>query len=214
MKQGKTHIGVLLDRSGSMISIRDDMIGGFNSFLEEQKSIPGEATISLSRFDDKYEVVYSAINLSDAPGLNHENFVPRGSTAMRDALGRFIVETGEHLAKMAEDERPSLVVIYIITDGMENASREYSATRLKEMVQHQEEAYKWQFQYLGANQDAVLAGGEVGIAAAASVNYVATPKGVADLYKVSGEALRSARIGSRSSVNLTDEKRRRLMKSA
>ena len=205
MKPKRTHIGVLLDRSGSMASIRDDMIGGFNTFLDEQRGVEGEATVSLARFDDIYEDVYSGVPIADAPLLNHENFKPRGNTAMRDALGRFIVKTGAFLSAIPEPDRPELVVIYVITDGFDNVlDQEYSSARLREMVKHQEEVYKWQFQYLGANQNAVLGGKSIGLAAAASVNYLANQRSVQSAYRVVGATLRSARLGVRASINLSE----------
>ena len=128
MKNDYTHIVVILDRTGSMDSIRDDTIGGFNAFLSQQKAEPSFATLTLVQFDsqDSYEIVHRFKALDKVPDLTRETFVPRASTPLLDAIGRGINDLESSLANLAEDHRPSRVVMVIITDGAENASREFN----------------------------------------------------------------------------------------
>lgn len=168
MKNGYTHISMVLDRSGSMASCADDTRGGFNAFIEEQKKQPGEATLTLTQFDDVIETVHSGIPLRDVPTLRFE---PRGMTALLDAIGKAINTTGQWLSAKPEHERPEKVVFVILTDGHENASREFTRAKVFEMIRHQETNYRWQFVFLGANQDAIKAGADLGISAQSSMTY-------------------------------------------
>lgn len=118
-----TDITVVLDRSGSMSAVREDTIHGFNQFLRDQQKVPGEATITLNQFDDIFEHVLKASRIADAKPLDDRTFVPRGFTALLDAIGRSINETGERLKNMGEDQRPGKVVFVILTDGHENYSK-------------------------------------------------------------------------------------------
>jgi hypothetical protein len=165
VRQDLTDITVVMDRSGSMEACRTDAEGGLNQFVEDQKRQGGEALFTLVQFDHEYEFVHKGVPVRDVPRLT---LVPRGSTALLDALGRAIVETGERLTAMPEADRPGLVVFVILTDGGENASREYTRAKVKEMVEHQQNAYKWKFTYLGANQDAFAEAGSIGIPMARS----------------------------------------------
>lgn len=164
-----THITVVLDRSGSMSVIDTDATGGFNAFVEQQRKAPGEARLTLVRFDSDYEVTYSDKPIKDVPELKTVD--PRGMTALHDAVGRAIDDLGRSLAATPEEKRPGKIVFVIITDGMENASHKYSAEKVKEMVQHQQSKYNWAFTYLGANQDAVLAGSSMGISQQTSATF-------------------------------------------
>ena len=163
-----THIDVVLDRSGSMQSIKKDTEGGFKTFLADQRSQPGKATIALAQFDSRYEVVYGPTNIKDAPRLV---LVPRGSTALLDAMGRRITETGEWLKSLAEDERPGRVIMVIITDGEENSSKEWQLPAINELITKQQDKYGWVFMFLAANQDAIAAGHSFGIARGSSLTY-------------------------------------------
>lgn len=168
MRMDLTDITVVLDRSGSMGSCRNDVVGGLNAFVEEQKKQPGEALYTLVQFDNQYDFVHKGIPIKDVPPVD---FQPRGGTALLDAIGRAIVETGERLDAIPEDQRPGIVIFAILTDGHENASREYSRERIKEMIEHQSSVYKWAFTYLGANQDAFAVAGGLGISSASASNY-------------------------------------------
>jgi hypothetical protein len=170
MRSDLTDITVILDRSGSMEACRSDAEGGLNHFIEEQKKAPGEALFTLIQFDNQYEFVHKGIPIQTVP---HFTLHPRGCTALLDAIGRAINETGTRLAAMPEDQRPGLVVLAILTDGMENASREFTQVKIKEMIEHQQHVYKWQFTYLGANQDAFQVAANYGIPLAGAANFSA-----------------------------------------
>jgi hypothetical protein len=163
-----THLYFLLDRSGSMQSIKDDTEGGFNAFIEEQRRQPGECRVTLAQFDDQYEEVYRDLPLADVPPLH---LLPRGSTALLDSIGRLLGETGSRLASMPEDQRPGIVVVGIMTDGHENASRELTHAHVKGMIEQQTKDYSWQFLYLGADQDAIEVGSSIGVSPAHSMTY-------------------------------------------
>lgn len=163
-----THIAFLLDRSGSMHSIKDDTEGGFNAFIAEQRQQGGECRVTLAQFDNEYEEVYRDLPLAEVPALR---LVPRGSTALLDSIGRLVTSTGERLAVLPEDERPGIVIVGIMTDGHENASREWTHPAVKALIEQQTKTYGWQFLYLGADQDAIEVGSSIGVAAANSMTY-------------------------------------------
>jgi len=142
--------------------VREDAEGGVNAFIEQQATEPGEALLTLVQFDMEYEFLHKGVPISQVPKYK---LVPRGMTALLDAIGRAINETGERLAKMAEQDRPGLVVFVVMTDGQENSSKEFSKADIKAMIQRQQDTYKWHFTFLGANQDAFAEAGEMGIAA-------------------------------------------------
>ena len=158
-----TDITVLLDRSGSMQSIADDVVGGFSQFVESQRTGAGQAVLSLVQFDSQaIDTLFTARSV-------HEvrlpiQFEPRGSTPLLDALGQTIVSTGARLRATRESDRPGRVIFVAITDGLENASQEYGLERIREMIQHQESVYKWDFVYLGANVDAFAESAAMGFA--------------------------------------------------
>lgn len=168
MRNDLTDLTVVLDRSGSMESCRGDAEGGLNALVRKQCEQPGTCLFTLVQFDTIYEFVHTAVPIQDVPKCTLE---PRGSTALLDAVGRAIVETGERLKKMDEAERPGLVVFVIITDGQENSSVEFSKAKVKEMIERQQNVYKWQFTFLGANQDAFAEAGGIGILSVGTANY-------------------------------------------
>jgi hypothetical protein len=170
MRNDLTDLTVVMDRSGSMSACKTDAEGGLNTFIAKQKELPGECTFSLIQFNTNYQKVHAGIPIKEVP---HCTLDPMGSTALLDAVGRAIIETGDRLKGVDESQRPGLVVFVILTDGQENSSREFSRAKIKEMIEHQSSVYKWQFTYLGANQDAFAEAGAMGIAASSSANYAA-----------------------------------------
>lgn len=182
MKQDYTDITFILDRSGSMQAVREDTIGGFNSFLEKQHDEPGEAKVSLYQFDDIYEVVYEGKDISEAPELTMETFVPRNYTALYDAICYTINKVGARLSALPEEERPGKVLIVVVTDGMNNASKEFTAREVNAMITHQTENYKWQFQFIGANQDAIAGAASIGIPVKNSLSYAANSQGTGHMF--------------------------------
>lgn len=163
-----THLYFLLDRSGSMQSIRTETQAGFDAFIAEQRGVPGRCRVSLSQFDDQYDEVYADRDITDVPALD---LAPRGSTALLDSLGRMVVTAGERLAALPEDQRPGSVIVGVMTDGYENASQDWTYARIKELIEHQTRVYGWQFMYLGADQDAIEEGAKMGFARADSLAY-------------------------------------------
>ena len=168
MPSDLTDVTVILDRSGSMELCREEAQNGVNHFVEEQQKEPGECLFSLVQFDSEYEFVRKGVPIAD---VREFKLVPRGMTALLDAVGRAINETGERLAAMNEDDRPGLVVFVIVTDGQENASHEFTKAQVKEMIERQQKDYQWQFTFLGANQDAFAEAGAIGIRAGATANF-------------------------------------------
>ncbi len=164
-----THLYFLLDRSGSMQSIKTDTEGGFDAFIEEQRaSVEGECRVTLAQFDNDYELVFSSVPLAQVGPLT---LTPRGSTALLDSMGRLITDAGAELAALEEDQRPGTVVVAIMTDGLENASKEWTRPAIKSLVEQQTQQYNWQFLYMGADQDAIEVGTAMGVSADHSVTY-------------------------------------------
>ena len=183
MKPGFSFIICIIDRSGSMQSIRTDAIGGFNTFLEEQKKHPEGALLTLVLFNDQYEVVHNAISLADVPPLTDSTYVPAGMTALLDAVGSTIDDVGKRLAGTREEERPEKVIVAILTDGEENSSKRYSYEQIATMITHQQEVYKWEFIFLAANQDAVSTAKAIAIHSSDAFQFMATNEGITHAYK-------------------------------
>jgi len=163
-----TEIVVLLDRSGSMITIKDDMEGAYREFLKKHKETPS-TRITLVQFDDRddQDVVYERCKVGEAKALRLE---PRGITPLVDAFVKLIDRTGERLRDLPERERPNQVVFVVITDGQENASKTYKRSDVFQRVTHQRERYGWDFIYLGANQDAIKEAHTYGIPALSTLS--------------------------------------------
>jgi hypothetical protein len=211
MKEGYTHISIVLDRSGSMSSCLNDTIGGFNSFLNTQKTTDGEATISLIQFDDQYEILYQMSSLNESIELNNENYVPRGSTALLDAIGRTMNETEYVISEMDEDEKPEKVIFVIITDGFENASREFSRENIMNMIERHREENNWEVVFIGANQDAIQSGGSMGIRAGATLSYDQSALGTKTMYASLTRSMtdfRSKSVADTSSADFFSEEDR------
>lgn len=169
----QTEIVVVLDRSGSMSTISRETVNGFNSFLREQQESKGESFITLVQFDDQYEVNYKSIPVKHAAPLTlGENYMPRGGTSLLDAIGQTIQEL--------ETDRD--VVFVIITDGEENSSKEYKREAIFKMISTLTEENQWKFLFLGANQDAIQAGGSLGVAASNSITYAANSVGATRVF--------------------------------
>ena len=155
-----THLYFLLDRSGSMQSIKSDVVGGFDAFLNDQRAGDGECRVTLAQFDNEYEVVYHAVPVGEVPALELN---PRNSTALLDSMGKLITDTAAEIAALGEDDNPGSVIVAIMTDGMENASHEWSRPAIKSLVEQQTNSI-WEFLYMGADQDAVEVGASLGVA--------------------------------------------------
>jgi hypothetical protein len=210
MRADLTDLTVVLDRSGSMSQIQSDAEGGLNAFVAEQKKVPGECRFTLVQFDHEYEFVHKAVPIASVP---HLELKPRGNTALLDAVGRAITETGERLAATPEADRPGLVVFVILTDGIENASCEFSRAKVKEMIEHQQTAYKWQFTYLGANQDAFGEAAGLGVRGAAA-NF--TNRGTQEAFGAAHSNVARMRVASAGGQSVrnhyTDEEKEGMAK--
>lgn len=206
MKSDFTDISIVLDRSGSMASVWQDTIGGFNSFIEAQRKLPGACNVSAIQFDNEYETLYTSKPVADAPLLNKETYVPRGMTALLDAIGRTINATGARLAAMPEDQRPGKVIFVILTDGAENSSREFTREKVFEMIKLQRETYKWDFMFLGANQDAIQTGAALGVAAGSSMTYASNAVGTRSAFASASNYVAKSRAGV-ADVSFTDKDR-------
>ena len=210
MKQDKADITIILDRTGSMEPIRDDTIGGFNRFVEDQKLGPGECLMTLVQFDSQepFEMVYRAVSVKDVKPITRETYVPRAATPLLDAIGRGINDTGKRLSEVEEAERPGKVIFVVITDGLENASKEFKKATIKEMVERQREVYKWEFVFLGANMDAIQEGQAMGMAAAASLTVTPDAAGAKAAYASLGRATTAYRAGAAQNMAWSEEDRK------
>jgi hypothetical protein len=160
----RTHFSVILDRTGSMDSIREDTIGGFNGFLREQQAQPSPATLTLVQFDsqDPYEVLQKFAPIGQVPPLTPATYVPRASTPLFDAIGRGINDLAARLDAMGAEQRPARIVFVIVTDGQENASQEFTGEKVRAMLDERRKA-GWQFVFLSADEKAIRDGGCLGV---------------------------------------------------
>jgi uncharacterized protein YegL len=184
----KTEIIIVLDRSGSMGSVKQDMEGGLKSFLEDQKKVPGSCKVSLYTFDTVHETVFEGVNIKKVPAIVLE---PRGGTALWDALGTAIDRTSERILTIPEAKRPASVIFLVITDGQENSSTKYKKDQVKQLVQVHERAAKWSFVYLGSDVNTANDAQAIGINMNAL--YTGTTKGVNNMYSHVSNAVSCAR---------------------
>ncbi|MDD2496753.1 MAG: VWA domain-containing protein [Desulfitobacteriaceae bacterium] len=201
MKKGLTELVFILDRSGSMSGLESDTIGGYNGMLEKQKKDPGEAVITTVLFDDRYELLHDRINLRGIAPITDKEYYVRGSTALLDAVGITINKIGNALKHTVEDERPEHVMFVITTDGMENASREFSYEKIRRMIEHQKSKYGWEFIFLGANIDAIATAERFGIEEDRAANYNADSEGTLLNYQIIGETVSCLRASRPISKN-------------
>jgi Mg-chelatase subunit ChlD len=180
MKTGLVEIISILDRSGSMAGLEKDTVGGYNSFIAAQAKLPGDLKVTTILFDDKYELLYSGVKADEAT-LNESNYTTRGSTALLDAVGKTILDIGARLANTKEEDRAEKIIFVITTDGQENASKEFNHVKIKEMITHQREVYKWEFVFFGANIETEIVAQELGINLDNAHSYVADEEGVKNM---------------------------------
>lgn len=168
----------ILDRSGSMRDLAGDTIGGYNSFLDKQKKEPGRAEVTTVLFDNQYEMVVKGVNLADVPALTPAEYYARGTTALLDAVGMTLTEVAGKMAKEGVCPAKRRVVVLIMTDGKENASKEYNKLKVKAMIEKATNDYKWNFVFMGANIDSVAEASSLGISSRHAVDYSADKAGV------------------------------------
>ncbi len=172
---------VVIDRSGSMSNIRDEMVQAVRGMLDDQASEPGKLTVDIYSFDDNVAREFHLAHPKDVV----VSLEPRNFTALYDAIGIAVTEFGETLAAMPENERPDTVQVIVVTDGMENASKEWRLERVRKLVLQQKESYKWDFVFLGANQDAVMTGEGLGFDRGSSMSFDPSAGGVDAMLKAS-----------------------------
>ena len=204
MNNNLTELVFILDRSGSMHSLTSETIGGFNSLVEKQKK-EGNAYLTTVLFDNTCETLHDHIDIRRVPVLTSNEYYACGSTALLDAVGKTIDSIGHRLSQTPEDERPGKVIFTITTDGYENASKEYSLARVKEMITHQRNVYNWEFVFLGANIDAVETAGSLGISPQMAKTYTATPSGCRSTYTVMNKLLNYMKLNDTSCDDFEDE---------
>lgn len=198
-----THISILIDESGSMQHLAADTIGGFNSFIEEQRLVEGKATVSVHTFSTRRKTLSSMVPIKEATLLDRASYSPSGGTALNDALGQSIIDLGKDLSDLPEEDRPGKVLFIVITDGEENSSCSFSKEQVKSMVEQQESIYKWNFIYLGANVDSFAESSSIGIRGANTLNYDASADGIRGTYTVLSGSIGSSRIHAKSDASLS-----------
>ncbi len=196
MKNNITELVFILDRSGSMQGLERDTIGGFNALIEKQKQVEGECWVSTVFFDNRTEVLHDREKLSDIQPMTDRDYTVRGATALLDALGGAIHHIGNIHKYARPEDVPEHTLFVITTDGMENASRRYTAQQVKAMVETQKKDHGWEFLFLGANIDAVETAGTFGIGADRAVNYHADSRGTAVVYDAVADAARAVRMAA------------------
>lgn len=206
MKKNLTELVMILDRSGSMGGLESDTIGGYNSMLKKQGETEGEVLVSTVLFDDRSEVLFDRVPLEELPQMTDKEYYVRGCTALLDAVGGAIRHIGNVHKYAREEDRPEKTIFVITTDGLENASLEYSYDRVKRMVERQKEKYGWEFLFLGANIDAIETAGKFGISADRAANYHSDHIGTALNYEVLADAVCEMR-GSAKAIGADWKKR-------
>lgn len=203
---GATLLVLVVDRSGSMASIKGDMEGGIGQLLADQQAQPGECRVTITQFDNVFEVVSDFLPIDEVPAYQ---LIPRGATALLDAMGRTMGIVEEQMSKLKKADRPGQVVFAVITDGLENASREWDKARVMAEVKRLGDEKGWQFTFLGANQDAIHEGASLGVGASSSLTYQASPAGVQAAFASASRAASRYRSGQAASLSYEDEERLR-----
>jgi len=177
MKTNSTELVFILDKSGSMSGLESDTIGGYNAMLEKQKKEPGEAIVTTVLFDDDYELLHDRINIKGISPMTEKEYYVGGCTALLDAIGKSIHKIVNVQRRTRDDQQADKVMFVITTDGLENASREYTYEKIKKIIEHQKTKYGWEFIFLGANIDAIATAARFGISADRAANYHADSEG-------------------------------------
>ena len=203
-KNNTTELVFILDRSGSMAGLEADTIGGFNSMIEKQKKQNGKCYVSTVLFDDSIEVIHDRVELHSVNKMTEDDYFVRGCTALIDAIGSSI----RHIANIHKYARPEDVpqntMFVITTDGMENASHQFSSDEVKRMIKKEKEKYGWEFIFIGANIDAVETAKQFGIGSDRAVNYHADSKGTEVLYNTVSQVVSNVRMCAPMQTNWSD----------
>ncbi|MDO4543099.1 MAG: vWA domain-containing protein [Clostridia bacterium] len=194
MKKGLTDLVFILDRSGSMSGLESDTIGGFNSMIQKQRKVEGECRITTVLFDDKIEFLHDRVDLNKVKKLTEREYYVRGCTALLDAIGLTLSRMGSAQKYAIPEARAEKVMVVIITDGMENSSREYSLSEVRNMIERQRDKYGWEIIFLGANIDAVRTARDFGIRSDRAQDFHADRRGI----RVSLETVAEASLAYRA----------------
>ena len=203
----KQEVVLVVDRSGSMHGKEADTVGGINTALDELRKTKSETDtvlISIKLFDHEEQLLIRSVDLDNVSSFKREDFVPRGSTSLRDAMGHTLTHFMEK--KLRDPMAYDSCVIYVATDGLENTSMHFSVSRLKDLIKNAEKSYNIQFLYLGANQDAILEAGRLGIEANRAMNYSETHGNVEAAYRGLASATTRARTAGTQPSFLPSER--------
>ncbi|HWQ71911.1 MAG TPA: vWA domain-containing protein [Desulfitobacteriaceae bacterium] len=195
MKTNLTELVFILDKSGSMSGLESDTIGGYNAMLKKQQEEPGEALVTTVLFDDNYVLLHDRTNIKGIRPISEKDYFVGGRTALLDAIGRTIHKIENARKQTAQEQRADKVMFVITTDGMENASREYSMEKVRAMIERQKEEYGWEFIFLGANIDAIATAARFGISANRAANYHADREGTRLNYEALSNIVSELRAG-------------------
>ncbi len=204
-KNGITELVFILDRSGSMSGLEKDTIGGFNSMIEKQKKLDGQVYVSTVLFDNVSEVLHDRVDIQKIEPMNEEQYFVRGCTALLDAIGGAIHHIGNIHKYARPEDVPEHTMFVITTDGMENASHQYSSDKIKKMIKSREEKYGWEFLFVAANIDAVETAGNIGIRPERAAKYNYTGEGTQNLYAAVGCAVTAMRSCETYNENWKDK---------
>ena len=208
-----TELVFILDRSGSMSGLEGDTIGGYNSLLEKQRKEVGEATVTTVLFDDQYEMIHDHAAIGKVKDITNKEYFARGMTGLLDAVGKTINHVSNRHKNALDREVPEKTMVVIITDGYENASREFVLPQVKQMIERQKAEFGWEFLFMGANIDAVSTAAGFGISPDRAVTYEADSKGTRmNFDAVSNVACcmrQSAPIAGNWKENIEEHKRRK-----
>lgn len=194
MEHKDTELVFILDKSGSMSGLEKDTIGGFNSLLKKQKSEEGVARVTTVLFDHRYTMLHDRLPIKEVKPLTKEDYLPEGTTALLDAVGRTVDSLLEHLIGLPKEEKPSVMFV-IITDGQENASQDYTLERIRKRIEFCQESEGWEFIFLGANIDSFAAASKIGISRERTASYHADSRGVGVNFEALSTTMSKVRKG-------------------
>lgn len=204
-KANYTHIAVVMDRSGSMQTIKNDVVQGLKHFIDEQRKVEGEATLTLARFDNEYEVIYEMTPLKDVKDIALD---PRGGTALLDAMGKTMEDDRARILKMKEEDRPTKAVFVFLTDGEENSSRTYSRSRVFEMIAdlQADKTIQWDVVFMGASQASIQEGNSLGVRSAATLQFAPSAGGTRAAFATLTNSMTSYRSVAKASYDFAPQK--------
>lgn len=206
MKNKEEYINILcvLDRSGSMSSIIEEAISGFNHFLKEQKMVKGKANLQTMLFDTEF-IISELKDIQKVKEFTTKTYVPRGATSLYDAIGNTIDDELDRLSNLSKEERPSKTLIVILTDGYENSSREYHQELIKRKIEEMRKDFHWEFIFLAANQDAIFTADTIGISKGNALNFDATSDGITVAYASISNATTHYRTSNKTNYNIFEK---------